>query len=302
MPKKSHTSLIDGSIYRVSFYRRFVIELRKKLFRAITKNALPLFFRVKDIISISPVLRGTYEPEINALFEALCGMGFNGYLLDIGSNIGLTITQNSFRFESVFGYEPNPIAFAILTANCYQLDKTRLHLFPFGIGTHDEILQLRFSENNLGGAEIAGEDNLYAAQGLSADGGSWTSVPVQIRCGATIFGEVFEALSKSDQKLGVIKIDAEGYELSILKQLAISNRCGAEFVVVFENWSPLLKAADVFDLFSRSGFIYKLEWNMRGLSKARQFARLAMRGERFAVVDSYRDLVGTVIYSTRPLS
>lgn len=245
---------------------------------------------------------------MNALCETLCNMGFNEFLLDIGANIGLTTIQNSSRFKSIFAYEPNPIAFAVLTANCYQLDKKHLHLFPFGIGARDEVLDLRFPMNNLGGGSALGEGNFYQVQAVEVSDGFLRRdqadcgvLQVPIKCGSLIFGEVFETLAKSAQRMGVIKIDAEGYELTILKQLAASRRDGIEFVAVFENWSPTLNKQTVVDIFAGQGFIYKLEWNMSGLSKIRQIVQLAMRGERFTVVDSYRDLVGTVIYSTKPL-
>ena len=126
-------------------------------------------------------------------------------------------------------------------------------------------------------------------------------VQVQIKCGSVILGEVFEALRKSKQTSGVIKIDAEGYELTILSQIASSKREGIDFVVVFENWKVALTKKDVLDIFAGNGVVYKLEWNMGGLNKIQQFMQLATQGERFRVTDSDHDLVGTVIYSTKSL-
>jgi FkbM family methyltransferase len=286
MHKKPTASLIRGDLYRNSFYERLIIEVRKTIFQGLTKNALPLFLRVGDIISISPILRGTYEPQINALFDALSGIGFSDYLLDIGANIGLTTVQNSSRFQSIFAYEPNPTAFAVLTANCQQIDSKRLHLYPFGIGMRDEVLELRVPRGNMDGGFISGDDNYYSDDAIVAkessqqiDDTSYEVVQVEIRCGSVILREVFEALREAGQTAGAIKIDAEGYELTILKQIAAGMRDGIEFVAVFENWKAALMKEQVLDIFAGRGFVYKLEWNMGSLSKLRQFMQLAARGE-----------------------
>jgi FkbM family methyltransferase len=302
MPTKSNATLIRGDIYKASFYQRLIFEFRKKIFRAITKNALPLFCRIGDVISISPALRGTYEPEMNALFSALCSIGFSDYLLDIGANIGLTTIQNGSRFKSLFAFEPNPTAFAILTANCRQFDSKHLRLHPFGIGLRDEVVDLHVPKGNMGGAYIAGEENSYSEEGFRQNDEARNDVvQVQIKCGSVILGEVFEALLKSKETSGVIKIDAEGYELTILSQIASSKREGIDFVAVFENWKVDLTKKDVLDIFAGNGVVYKLEWNMGGLNKIQQFMQLATQGERFRLTDSDHDLTGTVIYSTKSL-
>jgi FkbM family methyltransferase len=227
---------------------------------------------------------------MNRLFSALCGIGFSDYLLDIGANIGLTTIQNSSRFSLLFAYEPNPTAFAVLTANCEQIDSKRLHLFPFGIGARDE-------DNN-----YYSEDAIAAKETFQQkEETSYGVVQVQIKCGAVTLGEAFKALRKSGQTSGVIKIDTEGYELTILRQIAASKRDGIEFVAVFENWKSSLTEQDVLDIFAGNGFVYKLEWNMGGLNNIQQFMQLAVHGERFSVTDSYHALVGTVIYATRSL-
>jgi FkbM family methyltransferase len=245
---------------------------------------------------------------MNRLFSALCGIGFSDYLLDIGANIGLTTIQNSSRFSLLFAYEPNPTAFAVLTANCEQIDSKRLHLFPFGIGARDEVLELRVPKSNMGGGFIPGDNNYYSEDAIAAketfqqkEETSYGVVQVQIKCGAVTLGEAFKALRKSGQTSGVIKIDTEGYELTILRQIAASKRDGIEFVAVFENWKSSLTEQDVLDIFAGNGFVYKLEWNMGGLNNIQQFMQLAVHGERFSVTDSYHDLVGTVIYATRSL-
>lgn len=298
--------LSRGVIYKNSFFQRAVIEIKKKIFRALTKDALPMFFRATDIISISPVLRGTYEPQMNILFGTISRMGFNEFLLDIGANIGLTVNQNSPLFGVTFAYEPNPIAFAALTANCHHIDPSRLQLFPFGIGTQDEVMELRVPKDNLGGGYVPGKENNYEAIGYSPNPGSTNfgdySVPVQIKRGSILFSEVFKTLLAAGKKSGAIKIDAEGYEMTILRELAACQRDGIEFVAVFENWNQALAKQDVLDIFAGRGFLYKLEWNMEGLNTLNRFWRLAAQGERFVFTDDCRDLAGTVIYSTEPLT
>lgn len=299
------SKLSRGVIYKNSFFQRATFEIKKKIFRAITKDALPMFFRVKDIISISPVLRATYEPQMDVLFGILCSIGFNEFLLDIGANIGLTVNQNSSRFGVIHAYEPNPTAFAALTANCQHIDKSRLRLCPFGIGARDEVMELRVPKDNLGGGYVPGKENNNEEIGYSQKAGSSNfgdySVPVEIKRGSALFSEIFKTLLETGKKSGVIKIDAEGYEMTILRELATCQRNEIEFVAVFENWNQALAKQDVLDIFAGLGFLYKLEWNMEGRSKLNRFWRMATQGERFAFTDDCHDLVGTVIYSTEPL-
>jgi FkbM family methyltransferase len=273
-----------------------------------------MFFRVKDVISISPVLRGTYEPQMDVLFGTLCGMGWNEFLLDIGANIGLTINQNGSRFGVIFAYEPNPTAFAVLTANCQHIDKSRLRLFQFGIGTRDEVMEMCIPKDNLGGGYIPGKGNNYDEQTIAAkdsyslkagssDCGDtdYYPVTVQLKCGSVLFSEIFKTLLETGKRSGVIKIDVEGYEMTILRELAACQRNGIEFVAVFENWNQALAKQDVLDTFAGLGFLYKLEWNMEGKSTLNRLWRMATQGERFAFTDDCRSLAGTVIYSTKPL-
>lgn len=302
MPVKKADTLTRGEIYKASFYQRLTFELRKKMFKAITKDALPLFCRVGDVISISPVLRGAHEPEMNALLEALCSIGFSDFMLDIGANIGLITIQSGFRFKSLHAFEPNPTAFSILSANCQQFGLEHVHLYPFGIGVRDDSVDLHVPKGNMGGAYIAGEENAYSDEDFRQNDSERNHrVSVQIKRGAVVLSQVFENLRKSAQTSGVIKIDAEGYELIILKEIASSDRSEIDFVAVFENWKADLTQKDVIDIFAGNGYVYKLEWNMASLNKVQQFVQLATQGEKFRLTDGDRDLVGTVIYSTRSL-
>jgi len=70
-------------------------------------------------------------------------------VIDIGANIGLfsLFVQNCRPQATVFAFEPNPIAYRALKANC-EAQGPRLHPFNAGVSDHPGIAQLTFYEES----------------------------------------------------------------------------------------------------------------------------------------------------------
>lgn len=58
--------------------------------RFLTRNSSAIFLKGKDLISLDPLLFGIHEPVITNLIYEFSKSGYNDFLLDIGSNIGIT--------------------------------------------------------------------------------------------------------------------------------------------------------------------------------------------------------------------
>mgnify|MGYP000704615301 CR=1 FL=1 len=234
--------------------------IRAKIFDLISDKRLSLFIRSNDIISASPILEGTHEPQVVDFFSCASKNGYSDFLVDIGGNIGLTSCLASKYFSSVFVYEINPLAFKILEVNVGSLkDSEKFTLNNFGIGAVDGKTTLVVPKHNWGGAYVADNGNSYSDQVLANKDGfsdvkveNYDRAEVLIRKGSGEFTRIFDqSLTKHGRAVkGVVKIDVEGYERTIIKELAKSTRDGVSLLVIFENWDPDLTANDILSDFS----------------------------------------------------
>ena len=85
-------------------YKEKCIEIhqnRKKhrQFESLTKNSLNLFLRIGDSISISPQIKGSWEPVLASFLKFAASNGYSDFLIDIGANVGLTSCQSGRLFK-----------------------------------------------------------------------------------------------------------------------------------------------------------------------------------------------------------
>lgn len=220
-------------------------KLRNSLYRRMTRNALPLFFRGKDTISAQPLVNGEYEPEIKRLIEYYAELGHADFLVDIGANIGLTSCQSGRCFKELHLYEPNPDCYNILKVNTnIMLTGHNYHIHEFGLGEKSDTLRFCIPNKNWGGAFVMSEGNAYSEQTQAAkdghasfDAGKYTISEVRIEPAEAVMRALFESFQERDMLAGVIKIDVEGYELTVLDAIAKTLPDAMKVVVIFENWS-----------------------------------------------------------------
>ncbi len=275
MLDKSNTIIFSKSNSRIFL---IVNGFKRICFAMITKNSVNYFLRGKDIISISPQTSGVHEAPLTSLIHQLSEMGQNDFLLDIGANIGLSSCQNGQAFKHVIAFEPNPLCVYILRVNTAIAlgDDCLLEINPYGLGNSDEQVSLIIPKHNWGGAFINHEQNsydkdtLFNKDGLKIfDKNNYIETEVKIRDTYTALLPKFAHLKKLKMVNGVIKIDVEGFEATVIKGIAASLPKEMKVTVIFENHDENLKLDEILSYFAdrethcyilRNHLPYKVSW------------------------------------------
>jgi FkbM family methyltransferase len=182
------------------FYCKFVpnpYQYRRPTFRLIDRNGIRMRVDISDYIG-HYYFYGFKQLAEESLFS-LCGK--HAQVLDVGANIGTTLlrlAQNAYEGK-VVGFEPDPINFLSCSQNLSLNDFSHARVVNFGLGSEEASVDLETrSFGNRGGNRISTSD-------------SPTGVKVRIRKLDNIFPEL------RMERLDLIKIDVEGYELRVLK-------------------------------------------------------------------------------------
>lgn len=274
----------------------FANRQKVSLFRLITWNVPPIFFCGGDVMTIGPMATGHHEPEVLEVLAFLARAGFDRALIDIGANIGLMTYHSQSLFRSFHCFEPNPRIFHVLSANLFDCDQSRLHLHNFGLGDRDETGVLSIPQRNQGGAFITGQSNTYGVDILHdhkhTDGGV-RRLEVTVRRGRDVFADLFDQMPDGNF---VVKIDTEGFEQTILREIAAATPDGARIAIVFENFDPILDAPDFLRTAFGEGTALKLTDNVaeRRSRLAKELIKLT-RGKVFRLTDRPADWLGTVV-------
>ena len=228
-----------------SAWLRRLKNLKYSLFKKLTRQAMPVFVRGGDLISIQPMAWGEYEPEVVELIKHWTDSGFNDFFLDIGANIGLITCQVGCWFKQVHLFEPNPDCVSLLGINVRaMLRDQHFQIHPYALGAQKEQLTLMVPFGNWGGAFIASSDNEYSPEVLAHKDGfarfdpaQYQAHTVQVESASLVLSNLFAALKAQGLKKGVIKIDVEGFESLVLKAIASTVPDDVELMVIFENWN-----------------------------------------------------------------
>jgi FkbM family methyltransferase len=270
---------------------------KMSLFRWLTGRVPPLFLCGGDVMTAGPMVTGYHEPDVLSVLAFLARSGFDRALIDVGANIGLMTYHCRTLFGMFHCFEPNPRVFNVLTANLAGVFGPELHLHNFGLGEQDETSVLSIPHRNQGGAFIAGKSNAYSDDVLSdakrvLDGVSRTEV--EVRRGRRIFEELFAEMPDGGF---VVKMDTEGFEQTILREIAAAKPPAARIAVVFENLQPEFDArAFMRDAMGATGLVLKLADNLDAMrSRIGKEVTKITRGKVFRLTDQPADWVGTVV-------
>lgn len=170
--------------------------------------------------------------------------GYSDFLIDIGANIGLISCQTGSHFDMVHMFEPNPLCVHILSVNAsISLDPDRFKIHPVGIGSEQAELILTVPKSNWGGAFLKTDGNSYSVEVLaqkdgfsSFDASNYFDVDVEIVDAIVELKNLFAGLRDSGKMAGVIKIDVEGMEITVLNAIALTIPADVKAIIVFENW------------------------------------------------------------------
>ena len=242
-------------------------ELKVLILKKITSRKSDFFLRVRDIISHRPIVSGIHEPELTELINFYSENGFSDFFIDIGANIGISSCQNGSKFKKIICFEPNPLCFNILKVNVdMHLNLQNVEINKFGLGKKDEKLEIMIPKSNWGGGFVLSDSNNYSIDTLAKDGFSsfdknnYINKKIEIKKTKKILKNNFEILIKNNLNKGIIKIDVEGMEESILEDISEILPKNIKTKIIFENWDINFNIKKIKKLFSsRNNNFYLLK-------------------------------------------
>ena len=249
-----------------SLLNRHLLRAKEWLFNLLTKNASPLFMKGGDNISIAPWVQGVHEIRIKALIDSFAQQGYGDFLIDIGANIGLVSCQSGNGFKWVHMYEPNPDCCDILRVNSrIALHKCRTVLHQIGLGTVREDAILNVPRHNWGGAFVHGHDNCYDEDQLASKDGyegfsldNYMQVKIRLEPAVDELKSLFASLTNDGCRSGVVKIDVEGCEVSIMEAIAETLPDDFRVMIVFEYFDQGFSPAGLLEKFGNRAEVMKL--------------------------------------------
>lgn len=239
--------------------RRVFKELKNILFRRLTTKSSNLFLRGGDVISVGPQANSLHEPDLTGAIDYCCDSGYSDFLIDIGSNIGLTTAQNGAGFSRIICFEPNPLCVHILKVNVEIAGLAgKAEVCEYGLGEAEGNYELWIPRHNWGGAFVKSDENSYSEDLiLSKDGLSefkdsqYMIKNIEVRSAKRILSEKFSSLIDAGLTKGVIKIDVEGMEGVVIKGIADSIPDTVKAIIFFENWDDNINYKDIMAMFAK---------------------------------------------------
>jgi FkbM family methyltransferase len=270
--------------------------LRVKIFRHITAKASSVFVYGNGPISLEPLIFGTYEAGLSALIQYFANSGYNDTLIDIGANIGLTTYYNHSAFRSIHCFEPNPKSALALQANLYGVPNVMIH--QYGLGGENKNMILKVPVSNIGGAFIDNSGNTLSKDALAAKEGignleemRYETIPVEIKRGRDALATIF-----TQSRSSVIKIDVEGYEETVLRELAAALPATYPAVIIFENWDPQLDVDKLFGWFARKGKKLKLMHSLGSGSVVTKILRALFTDRTYYLTETPPNWLGEIVF------
>tara|TARA_B100000989_G_C19527998_1_gene467978 strand:+ start:1933 stop:2868 length:936 start_codon:yes stop_codon:yes gene_type:complete len=213
-------------------------------FKKLTLKSSNLFLKGGDIISIWPQTSGVHEKVFSELICKVAKNGHSDFLIDIGANIGLTCCQTGNEFKKIICFEPNPLCMHILKVNTeIALDTNKIELFEFGLGKTKEELELWIPKHNWGGGFIKSDSNIYDKDilakkdgFLNIDKSNYSIRKVKIESTEDQLSKNFSNLTSENFTNGIIKIDVEGMEETVIEGISKSLLPEMRIYIFFENW------------------------------------------------------------------
>ena len=133
--------------------------------------------------------------------RSVTGYGRNDIVADIGANIGLTALFFASRAQKVYAFEPSRSTYRILTENLLRNGITNVEAINCGLGELEEKKTVTFSQKNRSGG--------YVSDKIRPEIGHITE-DIRIDTLDMFFAD-------KDPAPKFMKIDVEGYELSVIR-------------------------------------------------------------------------------------
>lgn len=189
-------------------------KFRKKLVGllvgSLKKEGLPqIFINPYDMLGRQVLEDGLHEyGYLQALLawatEQVPELKKDGFI-DVGANIGNHSLFFQHHFACGYAFEPMPLAYKVAEANFLLNNVKNTHLFNVGLDCEPRKLPFWQQDGNLGGS------GFLAPQSPHAENETYS----QIEC-TTVVADDFPPLIKRDRRIGLVKIDVEGFENNVL--------------------------------------------------------------------------------------
>jgi FkbM family methyltransferase len=179
------------------------------------------------VIASKLYMERTWEPELGNLFRRLPLR--DTVCVDVGANLGLHTLELSEcvgRNGKVLAYEPDPHNFSLLTENIRLNQATNVVAERIAIGEGDGEGLLRHNSWNFGDHRLEAD---------AAPGERYDSVTIRTLDSATA--------SIAAGKMGLIKVDTQGYDFFVLKGMTKTLERNPQVVLVVEICADLLNKA-----------------------------------------------------------
>ena len=232
---------------RIGCIDYFLTQLKYRTLKFLMHRDAKFYTLLGDGTLDYSILDGTYSPDLIKFFDLCNNEGYGDFLLDIGANTGLVACSSLDKFSIVHSFEPNPYTFNILENNIFlNKQKGNIIAHKIALGEQDEKSQMYIPYNNLGAAFLMNDANSYLKAtdsvkdylyGDMFEKNKYDVVDVEVKNTKNYLANIFKELSAQNYKKGVVKIDVEGCELSILN--AISQIIPDDFsvVIIFESFT-----------------------------------------------------------------
>ena len=182
----------------------------------------------------------------NFYWNRLKNLNYEFVYIDIGANQGLfsiAAAKNKFN-KKVYSFEPVPVVFEILQKNI-SLNKVEKKCFLINkaISDKNEKVNINFKSNHSGGSNLRNRK-------IKSD-----KSPQVIEIETINYEKLYKYIKHQNHAKLIIKIDVEGYELVVLKQL-INSPIWEDVIEIFyevdERWVDPLKIKNTLE---KAGFI-----------------------------------------------
>jgi len=160
-----------------------------------------------DHIGIQIAVYGRYEYDLLDLLRRFLGTTTRDQAqeaaIDVGANIGNHSLYFASLYSEVYAFEPNPLAYEMLKINSKFFAQNG-NVFPIkkAVGAGVGVVRFISQEKNIGGSRIAGclNDAAPADEVIKVESTSLDEFDFPNR-----------------RKVGILKLDVEGYELEVLR-------------------------------------------------------------------------------------
>jgi len=156
-------------------------------------------------------------------------------VIDVGMNVGIATLffANKILVKKVYSYEPffNTFKQAVSNIELNNRLKNKINMFNFGLSDKNQVLDLEYSEDYKGSSGIWGlPDYLPEKRNIKMQ-----IISVVFKSAAQILNKILDE-NKNVKKL--LKLDCEGSEYNIIKNLADNNLL-EEFDIIIIEWHKL---------------------------------------------------------------